>query len=743
MPITGSKLQERCPLRGHWCSFRLVDEYGKGEPYAGLSFTLHDRQGQTYPGITDGEGFARVENFYQGPVFLDLASTYVGAVDPWYDRLMLREEFKIPLTAIQVAAEQTPNANRQPGDPHLPRIRAEKEEAIYYHVQVSDFVPDSAAAHLPNHKIPANFPNPVRTAEFKAYFKERGEGEKAGISLQPCKHHVLEVKALRAYSPIFSRNKDFCALNCYHLAVMSTFAYAPFNVERKPKERPAPPSFEMQRDWKERPHAQSYPVPGSIGRVLHNELAHLNKPSLFNDAGPYHLLCEEVPYSKRLEVMPWDNIRYAREREEGWEFPEDVHFLNHESDTQAFITHNDKVVLISIRGTAGTRDFLRDADGRQIPYGDGPGQAHRGFYEAFVSTKEFIQRYIDAFYTGEQTILVVGHSLGGAIALLTAEWIRRLPESPNVILYTFGAPRTVDATFVRDAKDLTHHRLVNHNDPIPGIPFTWMDVEFKTLLPSAALAVSGRHAAVVGIGGVLASLVNMEGDDYEHHGEQRHFIPRKPGAGSEAKILWQPGCATVEKLVCARYAAQLQLRGDMPEGVSFGETVMSIRKHFDDHSSHTGYARAALANLLRWRASVIERNGKLFSFKESEQLVEQVRDIETRMRAWAPNTWTEFYTRSRSVPQLADKTQLELQALFTEARARVQALANTEIKELKRLRRRLQAQAEQVIAWQDVFGDQAEREDLNGLISEWLALSDIQNAARLAKVAVDSNQQFA
>jgi hypothetical protein len=722
--MIGPLFQETCPLRGHWASFRLVDEHGKGEPYAGLSFKAYDSQGELYAGETDAEGFAKLEGFYHGPLFLEISAPFeIG--DKWYEDLRDRDNFPIPLTDIQVAAEQTPAAHRKPGDPQL---RAQEENALYYHVQVRDFVPVSAAAHLPDYKIDKHFPSPFLVAECKATFEQRGMEEKAGIPLAPCRHHVVEVKALRAYSPIFSRDKAFCALNCYHLAVMSTFAYAPFNQERNWDERPTPPPYYGDQI-------------ASIGRVLHNELAHLQKPTLFNDAGPYHLLCEEVPYSKRLEVTPWDNVRYAKEKEDGWEFPEDVHFLNHESDTQAFITHNDKIVLISIRGTAGNWDLLRDADARQIPYADGSGQAHRGFHEAFLSTKEFIEKYVKSFYTSEQTILVVGHSLGGAIALLVAEWLRR-KYGENLQLYTFGAPRAGDATFVREAKDLTHHRMVNHNDPIPGVPFTWMDAEWKALGPSAVLAAGVGPSKLLGIGGVIASLVNMKGDPYEHHGEQRHFIPRKPGAGSEAKILWQPGCTTMENLVCALYAAELQLQGDMPERISFGETVMSIMKHFGDHSSHTGYARAALANLLRWRSSVMDRSGALFTYKESEKLVDQVRDIEARMKAWVPGTFADFYARRHTDPRMARKTQLELQSAFTEARAQVVALANTEIKELKRTRKRLQAQAAQAVSWKDVFGDQAEREDLNELLNQWLQLADIKKAALLAKASLASDSQL-
>lgn len=723
-------LKEKCPKRDYWCSFRLVNEQGDSGEYAGLAYALHDRWGDTYSGVLDTDGYARIENFYCGPLRLDFTDPHPESDDSWYNRIATRESFKLPLTALQVAAEQTPIAIRDSGHPDLAKQRAKQENATFYRVEVRDFVKLAEAAHLPefdNTLTPR--PSPSLKLSCEDACDATKDLEKPGIALGLNRHHVLEVKALRAYSPIFSEDKAFCAINAYHLSVMCMLSYADFNVTREPKEKPTPPPYKTK---------------GAIGTVLQSELACAIKPTCFEEAEPYHLLLEEVPYSKRLEVMPYDPARYAEETRKGWEFPEHVHFLNNDDETQAFMTHNDKVVLLSVRGTAGGPDTWRDLDARQVPHENGVSETHRGFYQAFVGAKEFVRRYMRDFYIG-QTILVCGHSLGGAIALLLGEWLNRSYPDANVMLYTYGAPRTGNGAFVKAAAGLTHHRLVNHNDPIPGVPFTWLDAEWKTLVPAAVMSVSSGPARLAGIGGVVASLVNMEGDYYEHHGEQRHFIPRKPGAGSEAKVLWQPGCAMLEKLVCAEYAAELQLQGDMPQGISFGETVMSIMKHFDDHSSNTGYARAALSNLLRWRASVIDRKGKLFSFKETEQLTQQVRDIEAELKAWVPNTYAEFYSRVQSGkdPRLKGLTQLELQALFNDARARVTALAASEEKQLKRTRKRLQAQAESVISWKDVFGDQADREDLDVLLAEWLQLADIQKAARLAKASYDSNQKIA
>lgn len=726
MPIIGPRLQESCPRSGHWASFRLVDEIGAGEPYSRLHFKAYDSEGHVYSGETDEKGFAKLDDFYHGPLFIDLSTPCKGAVDPWYDILMLRDKFRIPLTAIQIAAEQTPAAHRKPGDPHLPQLRAKEEKAIYHHVEVSDFVLKSAAAHLPEHTLTQHAPNALRAAEFHQMFKARGEEERAGIALEPCQHHVIEVKALRAYSPIFSRDKAFCALNCYHLALMSTFVYAPFNVKRGWDERPEPPPYKGEI--------------ASIGKVLHNQLAHLEKPTMFNDAGPYHLLCEEVPYSKRLEVMPWDNVRYAEEKHDGWEYPEDVHYLHHKSDTQAFITHNDKVILISIRGTEGLFwDGLRDVDARQIPHADGLGQAHRGFHEAFVSTKKFISDYMNPFHSSDQTIIVSGHSLGGAIAVLVAEWIRR-EFSNDVQLYTYGAPRVGDATFVREAKDLTHHRIVNHFDPIPGVPSTWMDAEWKLVVPGTAMMVASIGTPIIGAAVFLGGLLNLRGDDYEHHGEQRHFMPRKPHSGGYSSILWKPGCDALEQKICAEFAGNRDLNGDMPS-----RSLLTQMASMGEHSSNAGYSRAALTTLLRWSAAALQRNGTLFTEDERKDLRDQIKPIAADLGRWAAPTYLQFRKQVRTTthPRLSRLTEVELRATYDKSQRGGTELQHEQLLGLTKAQKRLKSQATVVVTLKDVFGDQAEREDITQLLEEWLALTDVQKAAKLAKVSLSSPQQLA
>ncbi|MGY2293830.1 lipase family protein, partial [Pseudomonas sp. SDO528_S397] len=75
-----------------------------------------------------------------------------------------------------------------------------------------------------------------------------------------------------------------------------------------------------------------------------------------NDLAHYPLY-KDVPYSKRLEVLPFDPELYPEnnpERGSAQENPARLHFFDDtqfdgaNTDTQAFITHTDEVILLSI-----------------------------------------------------------------------------------------------------------------------------------------------------------------------------------------------------------------------------------------------------------------------------------------------------------------------------------------------------------------------------------------------------------
>lgn len=706
-----------CPVRGHWVSVRLVDEHGDGKPYAGLVYILHDSQGQKYQGALDSNGFFRIDGIYSGPAVLSFLEDYPGG-NKWYEHFLDRKSFRLPLTALQVCAEQSPSGPRNAdSSTYLAEERAVLESAHLLRVEVSDLV--EAKGHLPD-------PDPTWQPKPSAMLKHNAgqAAECVGIALTPNCHHVLEVKALRAYSPLLSRKKAFCAINAYHLAVMSTFVYAPFGEPKQPDGAYAssPPPYNRS---------------GSIGHVLREQLARLVKANSF-DSARYELLYEEVPYSKRLEIMPYDPARYQAEATKGWANPEDVHFLYDEvTDSQAFIVHNDKLMLISVRGTLGTPDILRDLDARQVPYAEGTGQAHRGFYDSFQAVKVFVQRYLEAFYTGEQTLIICGHSLGGAVALLLAEWLRK-NWSRDIQLYTFGAPRAGDRAFVQSAQGLAHHRLVNHNDPIPAVPFTWLDAEWK--LASAGTVVL-FSSPLLGVTLLLGGLLNLQGDPYEHHGQQRHFVPRKPNGGSEASILWQPDCALIDEQACARYAGAIDLLDDMPKRMAFIEQAFAGA----EHSSDSGYSRAMLTTLLRWHASVEEREGVLFTPGEIHDIDMLIQMAEAELNSWQPRDFMEFRraVRVRHDSRFYNKSDLELRQMYDAGIALARSLSRQQRAALGRAKVRLLNEAGRRLTATNVFGDLIDRDDLPNLVAQWRALDQNQRAEKLAKIKKPLARQYA
>lgn len=97
---------------------------------------------------------------------------------------------------------------------------------------------------------------------------------------------------------------------------------------------------------------------------------------------------------------------------------------------------------------------------------------HIGFNNIFTSMLPKIREFLRST-KNIHTIHCIGHSLGGAVATLTADWLSS--NSPaKVSLYTFGAPKPGLYLF---AKNLTNklgkkniHRAYHATDPVPMIP---------------------------------------------------------------------------------------------------------------------------------------------------------------------------------------------------------------------------------------------------------------------------------
>ncbi|WP_338847664.1 lipase family protein [Massilia sp. W12] len=102
-------------------------------------------------------------------------------------------------------------------------------------------------------------------------------------------------------------------------------------------------------------------------------------------------------------------------------------------------------LLIAIRGTASLFDGVTDLV-QSVTRGPSGYMVHAGFHRTFDSFKEDIAAAI-AGSNKPATVHVVGHSLGGALATITADFLSE--QRTPVKLYTFGCPRVGFTGFSR------------------------------------------------------------------------------------------------------------------------------------------------------------------------------------------------------------------------------------------------------------------------------------------------------
>lgn len=706
------KLQERenlcfsnkmlaCPLRGHWTSFRLVDEHGDGKPYGGLPYTIMDSIGQEYTGRLDGEGVAKIENHYRGPVVLMLDAPYQG-VEAIYRDLMIRKSYPLPITGLQFRAEQTrffhEDGFRREHNPAM------KEADIFVQVEVRDLVRDGA--HLP--------PEVGRSYEPQSVLL-RGMGELGfgpehsfGIVLSPNKHNVLEVRPMRALRPMLSTDDKFCALNLYQLALMATLSYTDF--AQYPREKPL-----------DKVHFMLDP---SIGNWFGEALAGYQENWRVDrtQSQRFYPLYEDVPYSKRLEILPFDPTLYEQnhpDKGKDQEHPENQHFFDDQvngGDTQAFICHHDEVVLISVRGTASLKDALRDVDALQVPFEEGVGSVHQGFYNAFRAMKAFVLRYLDKFHSG-QKIIICGHSLGGAIALLLAEALRRFPdEDYNILLYTYGAPRAGDSTFVEGATDLVHHRMVNNNDPVPGVPAPWMDANWKVWVPGlATIVLAGPYGMLV----FGAGLVRIGGDPYQHHGQQQHFMPVRFDEREWSAILWDPDCESIEGAACTAMLEKIR-RGDMPAR----DGLLAQLINYTDHMMIASYIPCAWATLRRWQQT-LENASSVVTEREFRVVEDALATLNEKLNEYARKV------RHNEGPRGATKNES----------AAMSAL-HREQDRLLRTRERLQTVRYRRLTLTDVYGSAAQLPEFTGSVERWAKHAENRSSVQYAMIPRQPDDGF-
>jgi triacylglycerol lipase len=140
-----------------------------------------------------------------------------------------------------------------------------------------------------------------------------------------------------------------------------------------------------------------------------------------------------------------------------------------------------RTAFLSFRGTSDIEEWVANIDAIPDDYRPvaGFGQVHAGFQDVYQLVRQNIAANLATATAGCDQILIAGHSLGAALAVLAAPDVaRNMP--PNTIeprVLTFAGPRVGLSDFAAsfNAAIESCYRVVNFLDLVPYLPPTPYD----------------------------------------------------------------------------------------------------------------------------------------------------------------------------------------------------------------------------------------------------------------------------
>lgn len=175
----------------------------------------------------------------------------------------------------------------------------------------------------------------------------------------------------------------------------------------------------------------------------------------------------------------------------GFEVVELIVDIQHCLQAYVGVAKNLNAIIVAFRGTQehSIQNWIEDLYWKQLDekYPEMPdAMVHHGFYFAYHNTTlrpgvlSAIKSVKELY--GELDIIVIGHSMGGAIASFCALDLTVTLEAKNVQAMTFGQPRVGNAAFASYYSQLVPNtiRITNNHDIVPHLPPFYPYFEKKT-----------------------------------------------------------------------------------------------------------------------------------------------------------------------------------------------------------------------------------------------------------------------
>jgi triacylglycerol lipase len=146
--------------------------------------------------------------------------------------------------------------------------------------------------------------------------------------------------------------------------------------------------------------------------------------------------------------------------------------------TRGVIVKGHGALIMAFAGTDPLvpANWISDFDvGLNVGFNTGlgvtPGPLHRGFDKAFDAVSEQVTQALAE--RGSEQLLITGHSMGGALAVIAADRCLTEKKLRATAVYAFGMPRVGDEDFAvryNDTLGASTYRLVHGDDIVATVP---------------------------------------------------------------------------------------------------------------------------------------------------------------------------------------------------------------------------------------------------------------------------------
>jgi triacylglycerol lipase len=129
-------------------------------------------------------------------------------------------------------------------------------------------------------------------------------------------------------------------------------------------------------------------------------------------------------------------------------------------------------IIVAFRGTDAGELADWKTNVKHTPAPGAFGLAHSGYLAAVDLLWPRLMASLEPMRDNQQTLLLTGHSMGGALAVVAASRFAAEGAIPVTGLYTFGQPAVADAVFHRELATRVegrYFRFVNSSDMVPGL----------------------------------------------------------------------------------------------------------------------------------------------------------------------------------------------------------------------------------------------------------------------------------